>query len=297
VTAHEIGGTDHATILWADETVRRSVAFLDPLLGVARDDGADAGRVDPRLGTIGLYLLVALALVGMLGLAVGSLAPAAAAPSNPGGYALLAGALVVTMPLLGVAGLGILPIGAGGAIAMHLLLAAGVLWAARVFVQRGAVTGRVAAWIGTEPWLPLRQVALPGVAAGVAIFLLLAPIGGAFHRLGPTTERLVLWVVVVALSLPFFAAFEALVRRGSTWAAIGWGLLGRALLLVLMFVGVGAGVLPGVIALVVPLLVAQYVLLEIFAATCYATGRNPAVIAVVDSVFIAWVATTLTPIG
>ena len=55
--------------------------------------------------------------------------------------------------------------------------------------------------------------------------------------------------------------------------------------------------LPFVIILVIPLLVLQYVFLEIFAATAYSAGRNPAVIAVVDAVFVAWLAVMLSPIG
>jgi hypothetical protein len=73
--------------------------------------------------------------------------------------------------------------------------------------------------------------------------------------------------------------------------------LGRLILLVVLVAGLGAGVLPSVIGLVLPLLVVQYLVLEVFAATCYARGRNPAVVAVVESVFIAWVVVTLTPIG
>ena len=97
--------------------------------------------------------------------------------------------------------------------------------------------------------------------------------------------------------MPFFAAFEAIVRRGSMVAAIGWGVLGRVLLLAALSIGVSLQVLPAVLALVIPILVLQYVILEIFAASCYATGRNTAVIAVVDAIFIAWLTIMLTPIG
>src|SRR3546814_5003942 len=67
------------------------------------------------------------------------------------------------------------------------------------------------------------------------------------HRLVPTPERLVLWVIVTLMALPFFAAFETLVRRGGTWGALGWSLLGRAVLLLTLVIGLGAGVLPPVI--------------------------------------------------
>lgn len=133
--------------------------------------------------------------------------------------------------------------------------------------------------------------------ASLVVYLLLSPLGVVFHRMVPTTERLVLWAIVAVLALPFFAAFEALVRRGTTRQAILWGLLGRLVLLAALVLGVALGVLPGVIALVAPVLILQYVILEVFAATCYATGRNPAVIAVVESVFIAFFVITLTPIG
>ena len=157
--------------------------------------------------------------------------------------------------------------------------------------------GRVAGWIGDGPWLPLRSVAGPGAAAALVTFLLLTPLEVVFHRLVPTWERLVLWAVVAVLALPFFAAFEALLRRGGTWAAAGWGALGRVILLLALLVGVRLNLLPGVITLVVPILVLQYLILEVFADTCFAAGRNPAVIAVVDSIFIAWMVTALTPIG
>jgi hypothetical protein len=64
-----------------------------------------------------------------------------------------------------------------------------------------------------------------------------------------------------------------------------------------LFIGIGIGVLPGVLALVATLLVVQYVLLEIFAAACYARGRNTAVIAVVDAIFIAWVGVMFSPLS
>jgi dienelactone hydrolase len=297
VRSVEVGGTDHVTILWSGRTVDEIVAFLDPVLDVQREDGTRTGLQDPRLGTAVLYLLVAIALIGMLGLAVGRFVEPLPSTATAGAFVLLAGGLVVTMPLLSTGGYGILPIGAGQPVVVHLALAGGLLWATRLAAQRGVIAGRAVAWIGDGPWLPLRSVALPGAAAAVAVFALLAPIGVVFHRLVPTTERLVLWILVAALALPFFAAFETFVRRGSTWRAVGLGVLGRLLLLMSLAVGVGLGVLPGVIALVMPLLVLQYVVLEVFAATCYATGRNPAVIAVVDSIFIAWFATTLTPIG
>ena len=51
------------------------------------------------------------------------------------------------------------------------------------------------------------------------------------------------------------------------------------------------------IGLILPLLVLQFVLLELFVATAYACGRNTTMIAVVDAVLIGFVTVALTPIG
>jgi hypothetical protein len=201
------------------------------------------------------------------------------------------------MPLMAMGGPTFLPVHAGQQVAISLAFAAAALFAVRYFAQRGVIGDPVAAWIGVDPWLPSRASLVPGVIAGGVIFLLLAPAGVVIHRSIPDWERLIYWAILAALMLPFFAAFEAIVRRGSTWAALGFGVLGRALLLAVLFLGIGVGVLPGVLSLVATLLIVQYVLLEIFAATCYARGRNPAVIAVVDAVFIGWVSVMFSPLS
>lgn len=292
----EIAGKDHITILYSNTAITQLVEFLDPIMGIERA-GESPGLDDPRLDVAVRSLVLTVVVIGLLGLLVGRFVEPAESSAGAGGLLLIAGALALTYPIMATGGVNVLPLGAGQPVISQLLLAAGLLWGLRVMVQRELVTGPVASWIGTGPWLPLRTVAGPGLAAGAAVFVLFLPLGGVIHRLVPTPERLVLWVIITVMALPFFAAFESLVRRGGTWAALGWGLLGRLILLLALVVGLGAGVLPPVIALVVPLLVGQYVLLEVFAATCYARGRNPAVIAVTESVVIAWIVVTLTPIG
>ena len=296
VVTREIAGKDHVSILFSNTAVHEIVDFLDPVMGVDRS-GRAPGLDDPRLRAAVIYLLLAFALIGLLGRVTGGFVEPLPSSASVGGLWLVAGSLIASAPIMANGGLGVLPIGAGQAVAVQGLLAAALLWWLRTLARRGSLRGRVASWLGTGPWLPLRAVVGPGVAAGVAIFVLLTPLAMITHRLVPTPERLVLWVVVTAMALPFYAAFEAIVRRGGTWQAVGWGVLGRVILLAVLFVGLAAGLVPPVIGLVIPLLVVQYVMLEIFAATCYARGRNPAVIAVVESVFIAWIAVTLTPIG
>lgn len=303
VEAHEIGGTDHITILRDSETVQRIVGFLDPIFGIERE-GDLPGMEDPRFKTAGLYLVWAVILIGFLGALTGRLVPAgdgddgsAQAAGSWTGFALVAAALLLTMPLLSVQAIDPLPIGAGLPIAVSFALASAVLWGVRIAAAGGQAGDRLARWVGDRAWMPAPRTFALGLAAGAAIFVLLLPLAAVFHRLVPTPVRLAYWVLVSALVLPFFAAFEALLRRGDALGAALRGVLGRVLLLVVLFVGVGADVLPSVLGLVLPVLVGQYVVVEVFAVTAYRNARNTAVIAVVDAFVAGWLIVTLTPVG
>jgi dienelactone hydrolase len=301
VVEEEIGGTDHITVLRDDDTVAAITGFLDPLFGVDRPDGDTPGIVDPRYGTALLYLIVALGLVTMLGSVVGRVAPPGPPADVPApawaGFALVAGALLLTTPLLAVGGWDPLPLGAGQPIVLHLGLAAAVLWGLRALAGRGQVPEPVAGWLGQRPWLALRPAGWFGLAAAGAVVVLLVPLAPVFHRLVPTPPRAVYWVALSAVCLPFFAAYHALVRARSEWWGVALGALGRVVLLLVLLVGLAIGALPSVISLVIPLLVLQYVLLELFAAPCWAASRNTTVLAVVDAVIIGWMAVVLTPVG
>ena len=302
VVQKEISGSDHITVLRKDDTVAAVTEFLDPILQVERADGDTPGIEDPRYGTAFLYLLVAFALVAMLGTVAGRVAPAGPLTDPPGpawgGFALLLGTLVLTMPVLAAGGFDILPLGAGEPIVMHVALASGVLWGLRALARRGQLSGRVGEWLGdSRPWLSLRTSGWTGVASAGVIVALFVPMGPVFHRMVPTPQRAIYWVVMTAVALPFFAAYHALIRRGIGWRSIAFGALGRVVLLAILVAGVAVGALPFVISLVIPLLALQYVLLELFAAGCYMASRNTTVVAVVDAVIIGWLAVTLTPVG
>jgi dienelactone hydrolase len=301
VVHKEVGGTNHLTILRSSEAIGDIAAFLDPIMGIERPAGTKVGLDDPRMRTAGLYLIVALGLIAVVGSLAGRLVPdgptdEAEAPVW-GGFALVAGALLLTLPVLAVGPIDPLPLGAGLPVVVHLALASALLWGCRALAQRGQLAGAAARWTSERVWLPLREVGWAGLAASGAVVLLLLPMSGVFHRLVPTPERAVYWVVATLLALPFFAAFEALLRRGRPGVAAGWGVLGRLVLLVVLLLGLGMHALPSVIALVLPLLVLQYAILEIFAAGAYARARNTAVIAVVDATITGWIAVMLTPIG
>ena len=301
VAQREIGGTDHLTILRDDKVIAAIVEFLDPVLGIDRPDDAKVGIDDPRYRTAFLYLIVAIGLIALLGSITSRLAPAAdgdaGGPPIWSGYVLVGGALVVTLPLMAAVPIDPLPLGATQPIVVHLALASGVLWALRALAQRGQLAAPVDGWLGERTWMPSRSVGLTGLAAGLAIFVLLVPLSGVFHRLVPTPQRLVYWALLSLLCLPFFAAFEALLRRGGAARSVLWATLGRLLLLVVLLLGLALEALPSVIGLALPLLLVQYLVLEVFAAAAYSRARNAAVVAVVDALIIGWMGVMLTPIG
>jgi dienelactone hydrolase len=303
VTRRVVDGTNHITILRDSETVRDIVAFLDPVMGVSHE-GKLPGIDDPRFKTAGLYLVWMLGLLALLGSLVGRLAPVDEGDDgrnqpagSVAGFVLVGGSLLLTLPLLSVQPIDPLPLGAGQPIAISFALASGILWGLRVAAQRGQLGDRLTRWVGDRPWMPSRSSLALGIGAGVAIFVLLLPLAGVLHRLVPTPTRLIYWILVSALVLPFFAAFEALIRRGGGVGGAVRGLLGRALLMVVLAIGVNGEVLPRVLTLVVPILIGQYVIAEVFAAGVYARARNTAVIAVADAVIVGMLVATMTPVG
>ena len=296
VQSVEISKTDHLSVVSDARTFDTITKFLDDAFG-APTDRLTTGRNDPRRSTALGYALVCVILFGFLGRLVGRAVNPLPVTTTPWAWVLLIASTLLTLPLMATGGFGILPVGAGQQSAIGLLVAAAVLWGTRYFARTGAITGQVAEWIGDGDWMPMRSVWLPGALAGLAMFVLLAPAGVIIHATVPNTERAIYWVILAAAMVPFFAAFEAIVRRGNAWQSLGLGLLGRLVLLVGLEIGLGLGVLPFVLGLVVPLLAIQYIVIEVFAAGVWSRTRNGAVIAIAESVFIAWIAVMFSPIG
>jgi dienelactone hydrolase len=296
VQSAEISKTDHLSVVSDARTFDTITKFLDDAFGTPTDR-LTTGRNDPRRSTALGYALVCVILFGFLGRLVGRAVRPLPVTTAPGAWVLLVASTLLTLPLMATGGFGILPVGAGQQSAVALLFAAALLWGTRYFARTGAITGVVADWIGDGDWMPLRSVWLPGALAGLAMFVLLAPAGVIIHATVPNTERAVYWVILAVAMVPFFAAFEAIVRRGNAWQSLGLGLLGRFVLLVGLEIGLGLGVLPFVLGLVVPLLAIQYIVIEVFAAGVWSRTRNAAVIAIAESVFIAWIAVMFSPIG
>jgi dienelactone hydrolase len=291
---------DHATILWSGVAVERIVTWMDGALGIERDEPAT--RSDNRLGTTGLYLLCALVILRAIGAAAGRMVPQqAAAPVGPagGGFAVLTVALFVTMPLLAVVTpASFIPLEVADAQASQMFLAGALVLAAGAWARQSGATWLKPAWLGGERTIrgDVRGVLLVAVGAFLAIYLVLVPFGGVYHRLIPTPTRVLAGAAMAVLIFPFWLVVERLTRRGGSGLASLFGVGAKLLLLVVSLIGTAMGILPGVMQVLVPILALVFVLIELFANGVYAKSRNIALIATTETLILAWVAASTLPI-
>jgi len=297
-----VANTDHATILWSGVAVERIVAWMDDAFGIERD--APATRADGRLGTTGLYFLCVLVVIAAIGVGAARLAPTMATRpfgrAAGAGLAVFAGALLVTMPLLSTATpTTFVPLEVGDVQAAQLFATGALVLALGVAVRRGSLSWLDPAWLGgTDRTVrdDVRGLALPVAAAVIALYLVITPFGAVYHRLALTPARLLAGAIMAVLVFPFWLAAERLTRRGGTVQATLMGVATKVVLLIVTMIGVNLEVLPGVIAVIVPVLVLIFVLFEVFAAAAYAAGRNIALIAAVQAIWMAWFAAATMPI-
>ena len=103
-------------------------------------------------------------------------------------------------------------------------------------------------------------------------------------------------MIATVLLVPFFLGFEALVRRGDMVTSTVVAVLGRAVTLVLLGAGVAVGVIPFVVALILPSLAIQFIMFEIFAGSVYAASGNLVPVALVESAWLGWTLALTMPI-
>ncbi len=287
VRTREIPGHDHLSILWSEEAAREILAWLDASCEVSR--ASPPTLSDPRLAWALAALVLFVVVLPLLGDAIGRFAPAGP-PLPAGGHGpglgALAGVLLLTLPVAGAQPLAsFLGVAVAEFAFGHLALAGIVLLAMLGLGRPGLGVGRSLV------------ASLPAAAGGFAlVFALLAPLGVVAHRLVPTPERALAAVLGTLLLLPFFVAFELLLRRGSAARALGWALGGRVVLLAALLVGVRLGLTPRVVGLVAGVLAALFVLIEILATAIHARARNPFVIAWIESGWLAWIVAATMPL-
>ncbi|MGH7949869.1 MAG: alpha/beta hydrolase [Candidatus Binataceae bacterium] len=288
--AVEMKGEDHVTIISSEPAAKQMIAWLDSSFGTPRTAPIDLS--DPRRILAQIAGLVFLALLVPVGRIAGGFAPTwTRRPAGAEAWlsvVAVAVALLVAMPFVAVMPpAGFIPLEIANVLVSWLLVAGAILMVALV------LTGRL-------DWPTLAEHRLSTLFAAsvgfAAIYLMRTPAGVVLHRLVPTPERMIALIVCAALVVPFFVAFELLLRRGGIFTSTTIALAGRIVTLALIWIGAVTGVLPFVVILILPVFGLLFVAMEIFAAAAYSASANLLVIALVESAWLGWVVAAWMPI-
>jgi len=283
-----VDGTNHATVIWAEETAREVLAWLDTSFGLER--GAPPDLRAPRLVWAAVAALAVLVLLPGVGAVAGRLAPPRAAPAAGGaglGLALLAASQLAAMPLV-AAGRPARFLGLFVADTLLWLTATGGLALLALLALRRRLPR---AALGA----PARSLAAAGLALA-ALYALVAPLGVVVHALAPIPARLPAAAGATLLAFPLLLATELLVRRGPPVRAALAGAAARVLLLLVWALGVALGTVPGVLAFVLPPFAVVFVAAELVSAPLYARSRDRLAIAAFQSAWTGLVLAVTFPL-
>jgi dienelactone hydrolase len=288
--AIQVPNVNHIQIITSQDAGRTIVKWLDAAMGTQRT--GEIMLSDPRTRVAGLAGLLFLVLLIPIGRTAGWIATEwLERPAGRDGWlglGVLALALLAAMPLV-----------ANDPPAGFLSLVIGenqVSWmaAAGIFAIGALILWGRLEWarFGTSTWPTL----LAAAVASATIYVMQNAHNITFHRLAFTPERLIAFVIATLLTLPFWLAFEFLVRRGGIVISTVLGSLGRAIIVILLFAATAAGIFPQVLFLIIPIIILEFVALEILAASAYSTSRNLFLIALMESAWFAWILAGTNPI-
>lgn len=288
--AVQIPHTDHITITRSPVAAAAILGWLDTVFATQRT--APYRLETARLRTAAVGMLAFLIVL----IAIGQIAGAIASEKirRPSGLIMWLG-----LPAIAIALLVAMPFMAVGEPAYFVSLIVGDDLFAWLGIAGGAILALMAAssmidWPGVAAGV--RRTALAAILAFGAIYVLQMPFGEVLHTLAPTPERLLAAVAGTAIVLPFFFSFEWLLRRGGLVESTIACVIGRAVIIVMLIVGVTLHILPGVLMLTLSLMVFQFIGFEIFAVSTYSRSNNLFVIALVESAWFAWIAAIAMPI-
>ncbi|HUA33327.1 MAG TPA: alpha/beta fold hydrolase [Candidatus Binataceae bacterium] len=286
----QMPGENHISIVTSRAVAMRIVRWVDGVFGTTRTSPINLHDARTRARNLAAVLFIFVLIV--IGRVTGSIAPLwNERPAGAAGWIgvlTIAVALLAAMPLIStILPAGFFPMVVGDA-QVSWLIAASVL-----AIGYLAIFGRLE---GPSLRGRIGRTVLAATLAFAAIYLGSNAIAVTMHRLSLTPERLLMLVLGTILTLPFWYAFEVLVRRGGVVISTVLGTTGRIVFIALMGVGVALRILPGVLMLAMPILVPIFLVFEIFAASAYSTSRNLALIATVEALWFVWLIAATNPI-
>lgn len=290
VEAVQVKGVNHISIMYSAEAAQSIVQWLDGIYGIKRL--AAPNLKEPRLNLILICLGLFMLLLIPIGRVTGGLSTRwehreAGRIGWLGLVALLAAMLIALALNATAPQAGFLSI-VEGHVMISWLAIAGAMLIALLAVEDPRDLLKLGHGLGAT------------IFAAALAFGAIVVISGAYdvalHRTSLTPERFLVMVMSTLLLLPFFVAFEVILRRGTTPIATLLGSIGRVLMLAAIAVGLGVGALPFVLGLILPAMVIQYAMFEIFAASVYSVSGNLLLIALVETMWFARTAALLWPI-
>jgi dienelactone hydrolase len=285
----EVPGVDHVQIIYSARAAQWIIGWLDGINGIQRNlptDPRDERRTSNAIAA-GLFLLLLIA-VGRLTGGFAETWPQRGTEHAWHGLVLLAAALLIAMPLAGIAPMAaVLSMPVANEVVSWFLIAGLIMIA--VLWNQASIEGPVGR---ARPRATLGAAALAfGLIAAMVV-----PLSVTQHRMALTPERLVITILATLMLLPFFYAFELIVRRGSGWQPVVLGLLGRAIVVGIAELAVRVNAMPMVLGLLIGFLIIQFLLFELFANSAYHASGNVALIAIVESAWMAWLLCATMPI-
>jgi dienelactone hydrolase len=286
----QVPGVDHVRIIHSADAARAIMKWLDGTFGTTRSSLTDLtdNRRDAALLSLVLFLVLLVPFGKMMGELAGNWSVYPAGIGGWIGLLILAAALLAAMPLIAIA--------SPAAFFPLVVGAVQVSW----FMAAGVIVVIVLLPSPVLEWSKLRDswgaTLLAAAVAMAVIYLGQVALSAPFHRLALSLERLLSAVIGTVVMLPFWFSFELMLRRGGLAVATARAVLGRILIIGVMIAGVFLQVLPVVLMLGLPAIVLIYVMIEIFAASAYSSSNNLALIALVESAWLAWLIAATNPI-
>lgn len=290
VEAIRMPGLNHITITQSADAAAAMLTWLDSAFSKQRSAPYDLEA--RRLPIAGVGMVAFLIVLVGIGQVAGAIAPEK--PRRQSSAAMWLG-----LPAIALALLLVMPFMAIDSPAYFVSLVVGDDLFAWMGLAGGAILAIMAARAQID-WTVVaggaRRTALAALIAFGAIYALQIPFGAVFHTLAPTPERTLATIAGGMIVLPFFFSFEWMLRRGGLLESTIACSIGRLLIVVMLLVGISLRILPGVLALTLSIMVLQFVAFEIFAVSTYARSGNVITIAIVESIWFAWIAAVAMPI-